>query len=93
MSKENNDLIVKNQLTKLGLYFTDLKQALEPLKKLLNDETSIDNEINKRKGAYIAAYYGLEPLQNSLIDFGLNLQDFQKEIKNLKEVIEAIDKI
>jgi hypothetical protein len=92
MSKENNDLIVKNQLTKLGLYFTDLKQALEPLKKLLNDETSIDNEIKTRKKASISSY-GLKPLQNSLIDFGLNLQDFQKEIKNLKEVIEAIDKI
>jgi hypothetical protein len=105
MSKGLKGLEIEKNLLQLGLYFVDLKNALNPL--LTMDSTNITSEIDRLKkqdNSWFSRKLGtskgvptvktvqtLNILDTSLIDFALNISEFNKELKQLKDALEKLN--
>lgn len=105
MSEVLKKIEVEDYLLQLGLYFVDLQNALKPLLEMsetnINSEIDRLNKshpylktrrwFSQSKGVpTVKMIQTLKILDDSVLDLALNISEFNTELKQLKEALDAL---
>ena len=106
MSKELKGLEIEKNLLQLGLYFVDLQNALQPLSLITRDNIEKELErLNKAHPFFksrrwfsqskgvptVKMIQTLKILNTSVLDFALNISEFNKELLELKTALDDLE--